>query len=333
MLLSVLEVPASTNAPSADGTIFDRSSQPGHVSRCTRGRSARPRCGPDRSSVGVASGPSTDPSLAVRASRTPQSTVLVRSRLAIIELDDVKDKWERLGSADPFWAVLAREGTEHGGWDIDSFYAEGERDVRMFLAEAEALRVTPSLGDALDFGCGVGRLSRALADRFDRVTGVDISAPMIDQANRFVAAERANCNFVLSVDPALPFATASFDFVLSNIVLQHMPPALAMGYVREFVRVLRAGGVAIFQQPGKCIWRSDKAVVGEVINRLSPSLRERIYRRRRARNPRNFPMHTIPRNKMLTFIERNGGQVVACVEDGCAGPNWRSFHYIVLARS
>jgi SAM-dependent methyltransferase len=227
--------------------------------------------------------------------------------------------------------VLAWKDTEDGRWDVDAFYAEGERDISSLLAEAAALGVTPVYGDALDFGCGVGRLSNALADRFEHVTGVDISAPMVDQARRLVEAKKDNCDFVVNVEPTLPFASASFNFLVSNIVLQHIPPRLAKGYVREFMRILKSGGVAIFQQPAECTWQSEKPVIGAIINLFSPHLRERIYRSRRARDPKNFPMYTIPRNEMLTFVERNGGQVVACVEDRWAGPNWRSFHYIVRA--
>lgn len=39
-------------------------------------------------------------------------------------------------------------------------------------------------GVALDFGCGVGRLTRALAAFFDRATGVDISSSMIEEAKK-----------------------------------------------------------------------------------------------------------------------------------------------------
>jgi SAM-dependent methyltransferase len=249
-----------------------------------------------------------------------------------MDLADVRLKWEKMGRDDPLWAVLAWDGTEHGGWDLEAFFAEGERDVGAFLAEAAVLRASPHFGDALDFGCGVGRLSRALASRFESVTGVDISGPMIHQADRLVAAERSNCRFVLNTAATLPFPAASFDFVISNIVLQHMPPELAKGYIREFMRVLRPHGLAIFQVPDSCQWKSKKPVVGAVINSLPSRMREVVYRRRRRSDPRNLPMHCIPRNAVTTLVERNRGQLTACIEDVWGGPNWRSFHYIARRR-
>jgi SAM-dependent methyltransferase len=248
-----------------------------------------------------------------------------------MNLDDVRAKWESIGRDDPFWGVLSWEGTEHGKWDIEKFFAEGEREVDSFLAEASAVHASPSFGNALDFGCGVGRLTRALARHFETVTGVDVSGPMVDQATRLVAPQHPNCAFVVSTDPRLPFPTDYFDFALTNIVLQHMPAPLAKGYVREFLRVLRPSGIAIFQVPSECIWKSERPIVGAPVNVLPPRWREEIYRRRRARDPRNLPMHTIPRTAVLRFVERAGGQVLACIEDGAGGPNWRSFHYIVRA--
>jgi SAM-dependent methyltransferase len=248
-----------------------------------------------------------------------------------VDLDDVRTRWETIGREDPFWAVLSWEGTEHGNWDVEKFFAEGEREVESFLTQARAVNASPTFGDALDFGCGVGRLSRALAAHFDTVTGVDVSAPMIEQANRLVASEHANARFLVNPEPRLPFPPASFDFVLTNIVLQHMPPPLAKGYIREFLRVLRPGGIAILQVPSECSWKSAKPLVGPFINLLPPRLRELVYRRRRARDPRDLPMHSIPRIEVLRFVERAGGRVLACIDDGAGGPDWRSFHYIVRA--
>ncbi|HEY5318437.1 MAG TPA: hypothetical protein VIJ20_10680 [Solirubrobacteraceae bacterium] len=110
-----------------------------------------------------------------------------------------------------------------------------------------------------------------------------------------------------------------------------MPPHLAKGYIRDFLRVLRPSGVVIFQVPSECSWKSAKPFVGTAINALPPRLREEVYRRRRARDPRNLPMHSIPRTVVLRFVERAGGRVIACIDDGAGGPDWRSFHYIVRA--
>ena len=48
--------------------------------------------------------------------------------------------------------------------------------------QLEDLGVTVSRGRALDFGCGAGRLTRALAARFESVVGVDVADAMLDKA-------------------------------------------------------------------------------------------------------------------------------------------------------
>jgi SAM-dependent methyltransferase len=253
--------------------------------------------------------------------------------MATMGLGHVQETWDRMGRDDPFWAVLSWEGTEHAKWDVAEFFAHGEREVAGFLAEARVVQASPTFDEALDFGCGVGRLSRALAERFSAVTGVDVSQPMIDQANRLVASQHANCRFLVNTQQQLPFPDDSFDLVLTNIVLQHLPAHLAQGYVREFLRVIRPTGIVIFQIPSHRRYRSTNRnrLVRAASDALPSQWREEIHRRRGSMGPRDLPMHGIPRAKVLRFVERHGGRVVACVEDEAAGPNWRSFHYIVRA--
>ena len=124
-------------------------------------------------------------------------------------------------------------------------FATGEIEVATVMGCLGEVGCVPDgVGAALDFGCGVGRLTQAMARRFAASVGVDISEEMVRKAetlNRY-----AHCSYVTSVAERLPFADESFVFVYSNIVLQHMPRRLAVGYLREFVRVLEPGGVLVF---------------------------------------------------------------------------------------
>ena len=108
-------------------------------------------------------------------------------------------------------------------------------------------------GRALDFGCGVGRLTRALAEHFDRCDGVDLAASMVEQAQA-LNRDRGRIWFHHNQAPNLElFADRSFDFVLTLLVLQHMEPGLMTEYLAEFVRVLRPGGVAYFNVPERAV--------------------------------------------------------------------------------
>jgi len=164
-------------------------------------------------------------------------------------LDQVRWSWDTFGRTDPLWAVLTAPGTQGGRWDPEEFFRTGEGDVGRLLAEAEEHGLATSGRAALDFGCGVGRLTQPLAARFRQVVGVDVAPSMLDLArarNRY--GER--CRYVLNQDPHLGlFPDSTFDLVLSLFVLQHMPPHLSGAYLGELVRVLAPGGTLIFQLP------------------------------------------------------------------------------------
>ncbi len=166
-----------------------------------------------------------------------------------MEIDLLKKHWEAFSRDDPLWAVLTDSSRVGRGWDLEEFLATGEREVAGYLDELERLGAAPVGGRALDFGCGVGRLTQALAERFEHCDGVDIAEPMIAEARRINRrAERVD--YHVNDAPNLElFAGESFDFVLSSIVLQHMEPRYARGYMAEFVRVLKPGGLALFQVP------------------------------------------------------------------------------------
>jgi SAM-dependent methyltransferase len=157
-------------------------------------------------------------------------------------------EWDELAGRDPLWAVLSC--VEPGAWDVAAFFESGGTEVCALLDGLEREGLAPALGVALDFGCGVGRLTRALATRFDAAVGVDISSQMVEQAHRLNANAPA-CSFVHNPRADLRiFGDGAFDFVLSLIVLQHVSSTRAVrNYISEFVRITAAGGVIVFQLP------------------------------------------------------------------------------------
>jgi len=162
-----------------------------------------------------------------------------------MKLEELQKHWDLFGKTTPFWAVLSvAEAT-----DPAQFFATGQAEIDGVMADLEWRGLPSGRGLCLDFGCGIGRVTQALARYFDTVYGVDIAESMLDQARQFNHLG-GHCRYVLNTTSDLAqFAEGTFDLVYSRLVLQHMEPQYAKQYIREFVRVLAAGGVAYFQVP------------------------------------------------------------------------------------
>jgi ubiquinone/menaquinone biosynthesis C-methylase UbiE len=164
-----------------------------------------------------------------------------------MSFDYWKQNWEKLGAEDPLWAILTVPDKKGGRWDPEAFFATGREEIAGVMNKLLALGIKPSGGRALDFGCGVGRLSQALAAGFDEVHGVDVSAPMVERANGF-NRHPDRCHYHVNTRPDLQlFPPGHFDFIYSNIVLQHIEPRFSLIYIREFFRVIKPGGTVVFQ--------------------------------------------------------------------------------------
>jgi 2-polyprenyl-3-methyl-5-hydroxy-6-metoxy-1,4-benzoquinol methylase len=80
--------------------------------------------------------------------------------------------WDALGRRDPHWAILSEPGRQ-GGWDDEQFFATGKAEIDATVTELGELLMTKDA--ALDFGCGLGRLTQALAAHFSTVSGIDVA--------------------------------------------------------------------------------------------------------------------------------------------------------------
>lgn len=166
-----------------------------------------------------------------------------------MSFETLKATWTRLGEVDPLWAILTNPEAEGGQWDLDKFLASGRAEIACVLEEIRLLEFPLTFGKALDFGCGIGRLTQALGDHFQESHGVDIAPSMIDLATKFnKKPSQVNYHLNQAQDLTL-FADNTFDFIYSRIVLQHMAPVYSKKYLAEFVRLLKPGGLAAFQVP------------------------------------------------------------------------------------
>lgn len=153
--------------------------------------------------------------------------------------------WEKWGQQDPYFGVLThdkfRNVSIEDNWE--EFFSIGQELVDIVLARYSTCFGPLKTGRALDFGCGVGRLTLALADRFDEVRGIDISPSMLAEAEKNARAEAKadRVTFGLS-DDELSQAAGQYDLVFSFIVLQHIPVDRGMAVIRRLIGRVRPGG-------------------------------------------------------------------------------------------
>lgn len=167
-----------------------------------------------------------------------------------------KRDWDEIAAEDPLWAILSSPEKSRGRWELEEFFATGVPEIAQVLQRAGDLGYPQRRDRALDFGCGYGRLTRAISNHFSSTVGVDISDEMISAAGRLNDAY-PSIEFVTNdAEDLARFSSGEFDFIYSFIVLQHIPTSdLIKGYIREFVRIMQVGGLLVFQLPASIPFR------------------------------------------------------------------------------
>jgi SAM-dependent methyltransferase len=239
-------------------------------------------------------------------------------------LDQVGRDWSSLAAEDPLWAICVDPARRGGRWDVAEFMASGRAEAGQVLARLDELGICPARDAALDFGCGVGRLTAALADHFGSVTGVDIAAPMLDRA-RSLLGGRPGVEFVQNTRPDLSaFASASFDLAYSSLVLQHLPPDLAAGYLRELVRVVRPGGAVVIVVP-----EAHRRTLRGRVYAYAPQALIGLIQRRAFGYPAAMRMHTLPARRVSQIAEPAGGHLVASDPVSGVGDHWHMARHFI----
>jgi SAM-dependent methyltransferase len=166
--------------------------------------------------------------------------------------------WDALASADTARYV---GDPARGTAELDSLFAR--------------LGADPRGGTCVEVGSGPGRMTGALAARFERVIAVDVSPAMIERARAEVDAPHVEFRIV-SGERLDGIVDASADAVVCYLVLQHLPRRrVVVSYLGEVARVLAPGGEAFIQLPlldagvRPRFWRALRSLVVPLGARLS----------------------------------------------------------------
>lgn len=181
---------------------------------------------------------------------------------------DTDADWEEIARTNPYYGVLTDPRFKSDNLTpeiLADFFLSGEQGIEH---EADSLRRRHSdfaPTSALDFGCGVGRLTRALAAFTGDAFGVDISDSMLAEARRNVTTGAA-------FDKSLPDRT--FDWIVSIIVFQHIPPERGYPLLKALMARLAPGGFvtlqfALYRDPRHAAVPGGRIVMGEDFSTVS----------------------------------------------------------------
>ncbi|RBY97731.1 SAM-dependent methyltransferase [Blastococcus sp. TF02-8] len=241
--------------------------------------------------------------------------------------EQVRKDWTTLGAEDPLWAVHVAADKRGGRWETDAFLDLGRRDVEVARAQLRRLGLPTSWGRVLDFGCGAGRLSQALAEHAQEVVGVDVSAPMLETA-RALDRSGGRVSFVLNEAPDLrAFPDSAFDLVYTERVLQHLPRPLLETYLTEFARVLRPGGVAVVHCTTRPAWTARGLVW-----RLAPPPVIRWAQRRLLGYPAPMRMTGISEKRVAERVAVHGAEVLDAAVVDEPETHWQARRYVIRRR-
>lgn len=218
----------------------------------------------------------------------------------------IHQEWEHLGATEPYWSVVTQpqyyqaEFASHR----EQFYTSGKYSADVFLAALRRCGVNPAqLSVCLEVGCGVGRVTWALAAAFNKLIAADISKHHLDLAENYLNAKGVhNVEYqhwqTVHAIRQLP----QLDAIFSVITLQHNPPPVMAWMLRELLGKLRPGGVACIQIP---TYRNGYMFEGERYLHSPPS--------------KTLEMHYLPQPEVFRIMTEAGCHLLEVREDGMVG--------------
>src|SRR2546423_919873 len=234
------------------------------------------------------------------------------------ELHKVQSDYDRIGLDDAIAGTVGETSR-----DLDEYFVQGEQQVMEILASARRLGLDLKNGRALDFGCGIGRVTRALGKHFAEVHGLDIAPSMIALAKAH-NTDATRCQFHLHCDHQLGlFADDCFDLIVAINVFRYIPPVLTREYLREFMRVIKPDGLVYFET-------SEAAG----LRKIFPRSLLHVYRKfRQSHNsgPRRQDRFHFPEANVRRLISESGGKVLSV--DVAQSPTlWRHCRFFATKR-
>lgn len=155
--------------------------------------------------------------------------------------------WEKFARDDPYRAVLTDNGDQwqHDAAAFQRFFLNGNDFIETATSKFKK-HFDRSIGPAdaaIDFGCGVGRLTLPMAKRCRRVVGIDVSETMRETCIGHARRLRLHNVDCYSGLVELEAGSPRFDWLNSYIVFQHIETRQGYRLFDSLLRLLRSSAV------------------------------------------------------------------------------------------
>jgi SAM-dependent methyltransferase len=128
------------------------------------------------------------------------------------------------------------------------------------------------------------------------------------------------------------FNDNDFDFIYSNITLQHMAPRYSQKYIQEFLRILSPEGLLVFQLPDAPA-TIHKKTLRQSIKSLTPNALLMAYRKLRYGGVKPvMRMYGVNKDRIINLIEACGAGIINLKQEPMAEEGWVSYLYFVRKR-
>jgi SAM-dependent methyltransferase len=215
----------------------------------------------------------------------------------------VQGTWKYLGETEPYWSVWTsnefQQSNIHNLKDV--FYDSGRKDIENFLRTLKRNEIDYTVfKSCLDYGCGLGRITRWLSEKFEKIFGYDISESHLKIAEKFLGQIEANNIRLRHMEHINDIINLpKVDCIYSLVTLQHNPPPIISLIVREFIKSLNSGGIAFFQVPTYRLGYS--FLLTKYLNDEHPRS--------------EMEMHVLPQRIIFEVIRQEGGKIIEVLED------------------
>ena len=215
----------------------------------------------------------------------------------------LKQVWNHYGKTEPHWSVLTnpKYTSSEINKNIKQFYQSGEHTIKQVESDLQKHNHTLTDKIILDFGCGVGRLTKACLQYSNKVYGIDISETHLEIAKKNASqAKYFSCNSSTKL-PQLP---NNPEVIISFIVLQHIPTRLMKQQIISLLNILKSKGVAVLQIPFKI----DSSVVN---------------------NENTMEMYSLPVTEVERLVTNSKCTMLEKIPTGYSGDKCPGFTYLI----